>query len=128
MKKEPFGTHLMLDCYKGKKAPLSNMELCFKILSEIPDILSMKKITTPYVIKVEGNQKKDPGGFSGFVIIAQSHVSIHTFPAKGFASIDVYTCQGEISTKKIKDYLKKHFGFAEFEINKVHRGLKYSQI
>jgi len=51
--------------------------------------------------------KKDPGGWSGFVIIAESHISIHTFPARRFVSIDVYTC---------KNGLKKDFIIFYYQI------------
>ncbi|MBO1005955.1 adenosylmethionine decarboxylase [Pseudogracilibacillus auburnensis] len=33
-----------------------------------------------------------PQGVSGVVILAESHLSVHTFPEHGYASIDIYTC------------------------------------
>ena len=39
----------------------------------------------------------EPQGVTGFVLLAESHISIHTWPELGYAAIDVYTCG--ISTK-----------------------------
>lgn len=122
-----FGTHLMIDAYDGDKDKLDSMELCFLVLNELPPFLKMRKIITPYVVKAEENNKKDTGGYSGFVMIAESHISIHTFPQIGFASIDIYTCQGKLPTKKIQDYFEKKFNFQYFEIQEVCRGKKFAQ-
>jgi len=34
-------------------------------------------------------------------MIAESHISFHTFPKRGFVTIDVYTCQNELDTDKL---------------------------
>ena len=73
----------------------------------------------------EGNDKKDPGGFSGFVMIIESHISIHTFPARGFVSADVYTCQNGLDTDLIAAYLKEAFDLQDIEQNFIIRGTKY---
>lgn len=67
------------------------MDRVFTAPNDLPEILDMKKIITPYVIRFDGNDKKDAGGYSGFVMIAESHISIHTFPEKRFVTIDVDT-------------------------------------
>jgi S-adenosylmethionine decarboxylase len=122
---ENFGVHLMLDAYFGDEAKLASMDLVFTVLNELPELLGMHKIITPYVVRADGNDKKDPGGYSGFVMIAESHISIHTFPKKGFASIDVYTCQSKLDTKTICGYFEDKFGFKELEIRDTKRGLKF---
>lgn len=122
---ENFGVHLMLDAYFGDHDKLNDMDLVFTVLDELPDLLGMHKIITPYVVRASANDKKDPGGYSGFVMIAESHISIHTFPKKGFASVDVYTCQSKLDTKKICNYFEQQFGFKELEIRDTKRGLKF---
>ena len=122
---ENFGVHLMLDAYFGDEAKLNDMGLVYTVLDELPVLLGMHKIIIPYVVRADANDKKDPGGYSGFVMIAESHISIHTFPKKGFASIDVYTCQSKLDTKKICSYFEQQFGFQELEIRDTKRGLKF---
>ncbi|HEX5429824.1 MAG TPA: adenosylmethionine decarboxylase [Patescibacteria group bacterium] len=122
---ENFGVHLMLDAYFGDEEKLASMDLVFTVLNELPELLGMHKIITPYVVRADANDKKDPGGYSGFVMIAESHISIHTFPKKGFASIDVYTCQSRLDTRRICSYFEQQFGFKELEIRDTKRGLKF---
>ena len=70
---------------------------------------------------------KDPGGVSGFVMIAESHISIHTFPLRGFVSADVYTCQNSLDTDRICQYFAEAFALQDLEINVVRRGTRYPQ-
>lgn len=122
-----FGAHLTIDGYKGDKAKLNDFALVFKSLDELPEKLGMHKIITPYCVIAPPITEKDQGGISGFVMIAESHISIHTFPHKGFVSADIYTCQGDLDTEKISGYFKATFGLAELEINKIKRGERFSE-
>lgn len=122
-----FGMHLTLDGYGGDFAQLNDMDLVFTALSELPELLDMHKIITPYVVRAEANNKKDEGGYSGFVMIAESHISIHTFPHRGFVSIDVYTCQGELNVKTCVAYFKRTFGIRRFEQHVIRRGRNYGR-
>ena len=72
-----------------------------------------------------GKNKKDGGGLSGFVIVAESHISFHTFPNRGFVSIDVYSCQDDMDTDALFAGFKETFGFADQDIHLVKRGERY---
>ncbi len=122
-----FGTHLTLDGYGADAKKLNDMQLVFTALNEIPDLLNMKKIITPYVVHYPGNGQKDLGGYSGMVMIAESHISIHTFPSDGFVSIDVYTCQGRLDVKTATTYFQKKFGVQDWEQHVIKRGTKYTR-
>lgn len=122
-----FGAHLTIDGYNGDKGRLNNFELVFKILDELPEKLGMHKIITPYCVIAPPITEKDQGGISGFVMIAESHISVHTFPQKGFVSVDVYTCQGDLDAVKISGYFKEVFALGDLEINKITRGTKFSE-
>src|SRR3989338_5364340 len=102
-----FGEHLMIDGYGGDEKKLNNKKLVLKCLEELPGLLGMKKLTNPLMVWAEPNGKKDPGGWSGVVLIAESHISIHTFPARGFFTADVYTCKNDVDTKFIVEYFTK---------------------
>jgi S-adenosylmethionine decarboxylase len=84
----------------------------------------MTKLTLPYVVKATANQGKDPGGWSGFVIIQESHVSIHTFPDRAFATIDVYSCRS-FDINIATDYFKKILNPDNMEIRVEERGKNY---
>lgn len=123
-----FGMHWTLDGYAADKKALNSMDLVFTALNDLPDLLSMHKIITPYVIRFDGNDKKDPGGYSGFVMIAESHIAIHTFPNRGFVTIDVYTCQGSLDVKTCATYFSKIFGIKKLEENVIERGKRFQEL
>jgi S-adenosylmethionine decarboxylase len=120
-----FGEHLMLDGYGGNYEKLNDKDLVMLALVELPHQLGMNRLSDPYVFKAEDNAIKDPGGWSGIVVIAESHISVHTFPKRKFISIDVYTCINGIDREFIKKYFTEIFGLEEIEENFVKRGMRY---
>jgi len=120
-----FGEHFTLDGYGGNYEKLADRKLVEKILLELPRRLKMKRLCQPQVFLAPDNCKKDPGGWSGFVVIAESHVSLHTFPARGFLSADVYSCKNGLDIDFISDYFQKKFKLKEMETNFIKRGTKY---
>lgn len=122
-----FGEHLTIDGYEGNATKLNDKELVLGCLQELPKILGMKTLAPPEVYFAKGNDKKDPGGWSGFVVIEESHISIHTFPARRFLSADVYTCQSGLNTKQITEYFRDTFGVADIEEHFIMRGTRYPE-
>lgn len=122
-----FGEHLTLDGYQGSFEKLNEKNLVLKSLNEFPTLLGMHKLAEPEVYFAAGNDAKDPGGWSGFVVILESHISIHTFPARGFVSIDVYTCKNGLDADRIVKYFSDQFDLKETEVNLIIRGKKYPQ-
>ena len=115
----------MIDGYGGKKKSLDDRDFVYGALYELPGKIGMKKMGDPVIYRAKPNGKKDPGGWSGFVVIQESHISIHTFPGRGFISADVYTCKNGIDVKYVEKYFKKKFGLADIELNFVKRGTRY---
>ena len=120
-----FGEHITIDGYGGNYDLLNsreNVESCF---SELLGLLDMHALTDPIVIEAPDNQIKDPGGWSGFVVIAESHIAIHTFPKRRFVSADVYTCRNGMELEPIKKFFNEKFGLEDIETNFIQRGKKY---
>lgn len=120
-----FGEHLTIDGYGGVFEKLNNRELVLKCLSELPEKIGMNKLAEPVVFDAPANDQKDPGGWSGFVVIQESHISIHTFPARGFISADIYTCKNGLNIEFVLDYFKKTFELKDIEQNFIIRGTHY---
>jgi len=120
-----FGVHLTIDGYQGDPNKLNDRELVYRALNELPDKLKMHKLLEPVVLKAPGGNPKDSGGYSGFVIIAESHISCHTFPKRRFVSIDVYTCQSEMDKEIIVKYFSDLFALKDLEINYLKRGTRF---
>jgi S-adenosylmethionine decarboxylase len=120
-----FGLHLTIDGYGGNPDKLNDGNLVKKCLDELPDKVGMNKIFGPEVLECGPANPKDSGGYSGFVMIAESHISCHTFPFRKFVSIDVYTCGKTMDTKFIVDYFTKAFELTDVETNFIQRGTRF---
>lgn len=120
----PFGLHVTIDAYDCNPVALNDQNLIYKILDELPEKIGMHKLIKPYVIFAEANDKKDPGGWSGFVMIQESHISIHTFIRRRFITADIYSCK-EFNAKFALDYFKKAFGTEDIESHIEVRGSRY---
>ncbi|MEI6022718.1 MAG: S-adenosylmethionine decarboxylase [bacterium] len=125
MQTENFGEHFMLDGYGGDITLLNSKALVLGALNDLPEKLGMKKLAQPVVYFAEDLSQKDPGGWSGFVVIAESHISIHTFAARGFVSIDAYTCKNGMDCTFIEKYFVDLFKLKNTETNFVKRGTRY---
>lgn len=69
-----------------------------------------------------------PQGVSGVVIISESHLTIHSFPEHGYASIDVYTCGDRIDPNVACDFITKALAAGRLEAIEVPRGLGAIQL
>ncbi|MDQ5900514.1 MAG: S-adenosylmethionine decarboxylase [Patescibacteria group bacterium] len=125
-KTTPFGPHLMLEAYNCPPEVLNDANLAYKILDELPEKIGMHKLIKPYVVFAEGNEKKDPGGWSGFVIIQESHVSLHTFIKRRFVTVDVYSCR-DFDTDFAIEYFKKMFKTDDVDFVIEQRGKRYPE-
>ncbi|MEM0029522.1 MAG: S-adenosylmethionine decarboxylase, partial [Candidatus Nitrosocaldus sp.] len=85
-----FGPHLMVDGYDANPAKLRDAELVRRVLDELPEEMEMTKVLPPVVQRYPAL----PGhaeGITGVVIIAESHIAIHTFPSERFISVDIFS-------------------------------------
>jgi len=64
----------------------------------------------------------NPHGVSGVVVIAESHLAIHTWPEYGYAAVDLFTCGDEIDPYRGFDLLLKALGASHFEVCEFFRG------
>ena len=120
-----FGIHYMLDGYGADLGVLADEAQLTALLQTLPADLGMHTLCEPVVVEVGPLNKKDPGGFSGFVLISESHISFHTFPKRGFITLDIYTCQDELDTGKLRDYFVDFFALTDYEEHVVNRGTRY---
>lgn len=86
------GPHLILTMYGCPRETLSSIELLSNLLDTLPDQINMTKIMPPYVFKYSGKVPED-WGLSGFVLIAESHISFHTFVELEEIHCDIFSCK-----------------------------------
>lgn len=122
-----FGEHITIDGYGGNVKLLDDKEVVTSCLSEICTLMHMHPLGNgkPTVVQAPDNHFKDPGGWSGFLIIAESHIALHTFPKRRFLSADVYTCKNGLNADFVVEFFKKKFKLEEVEHHFIKRGIKY---
>lgn len=117
-----FGEHLTYDGYGGDFAALDCRATVVQALTDLIAALGMTLLGGPDVYRAAANDKKDPGGWTGMVVLQESHISIHTFPARGFISADVYTCKNGLVVEAIERFFRDRFKIVDEEVNFLKRG------
>ena len=118
-----FGVHLMLDGYGCDRNKLEDLSLIATFLDEYPEKMNMTKIMPPYVFRYNGTVPED-WGVSGFVLIAESHISIHTFPEKQYLSLDMFSCK-PFDTQLAVQTIKRYFSIQKYEMKVLDRGQEF---
>jgi len=115
--------HLIIDGFRADRGKLEDLGFLFDLLDHYPSQIGMTKIMPPYVFRYHGINPQD-WGLSGFVLIAESHISIHTFPEREYLNIDVFSCKA-FDAEAAVDYMKDRFGITEASSRVLERGLEY---
>ncbi len=121
---EMFGPHLTLDLSECNRRKLSDLSHIYGLLDELPDVIGMHKITVPYTFIYKPQENPSEWGVSGFVIIAESHISIHTFPARGHAFVDIFSCK-QFDIHKAVDYVVASLDAVRADKKLSGRGREY---
>ncbi|HLZ24990.1 MAG TPA: adenosylmethionine decarboxylase [Ktedonobacterales bacterium] len=118
-----FGPHLIIDGSRCDTRKLADRILVEQVLSEYPTAIGMTKIGGPYMFEY---QAPDPAysGVSGLVVIAESHIAIHTFPELDYFTMDIFSCKNFDHEKAI-EYIKNAFDVREMDRMLVQRGLSF---
>lgn len=123
-KMSEFGLHVTIDASGCDKHKLASYSLVYDILNNLPGKIGMTKMTLPYVAKWLDKFSEGTEGISGFVIIAESHISIHTFPDQDYVFMDIFSCRN-FDTESAIRYLVKAFGAKKYSTNVLKRGLDF---
>ena len=75
-------------------------------------LIEAAKIGKLEVLKVE-THKFDPQGVTGYALLAESHISIHTWPEDNLARCDLFSCNPDTDYKAVINYMQGRFNSAE---------------
>ena len=115
--------HLLIDGYGGDYQKLSDQEFIERFLDDYPAAIGMTKIADPHVYTYHAPKHED-WGVSGFVIIAESHISVHSFPERHYINIDVFSCK-DFDSEKAQQELIRIFDLAAVKTWVLKRGLEH---
>lgn len=120
---EAFGPHLTVDMRSCGCDVLEDLKFWYRFLDDLCNVIEMRRIAPPYVFEYEGVVPEDRG-ISGFLLVAESHVSIHTFCEKGWAFIDVFSCK-PFNTALVEEFIRDRLPYGEAVVKCVERGIGF---
>ncbi len=110
------GNHLIAELYDCDVNILNNRELLEKILLEAVKVSGATAIESR-------SHKFSPHGVSCFVMIAESHFSIHTWPEHNYCALDIFTCGNIIDNNKAVSYIKEKLNCKNLSLSEIKRGM-----
>ncbi|MDP6494197.1 MAG: S-adenosylmethionine decarboxylase [Dehalococcoidia bacterium] len=117
--------HLLMDGFGGDIEKMKDEEFVYHFLDAFPSEIGMNKISEPHVTTYRGPKEED-WGISGFVLIAESHISVHTFPERAYVNIDVFSCK-DFDNEKALAQIVKRFSLDQVKHWLIGRGLDYTR-
>ena len=109
------GKHILIEFWECEKTVLDDIQTVENLMVE-----AAKKAKVTIVEKCF--HKFSPYGISGVVVIAESHLAIHTWPEYNYAAVDFFTCNKNCNTNVAIEYLKENFHSKNCEIKTIKRG------
>ena len=110
------GRHLIVEFYNCDRKVLNDINIIKKHML----IAAVKAGAT---VVGEKFHEFSPVGVSGAVILAESHLSIHTWPEYGYAAMDLFTCGDHCDPYAGFKYLRRIFRAQQESIQELARGL-----
>ncbi len=123
---EPFGIHIMIEGFGAPRQLLSNSVYLYSVLEDVPKMIGMRAVAEPQLIESGAFSPGNPGCLSGFVMDAQSHISFHAVPARGYVSVDFFTQQCGIDRDQVINLLTSSFALDEAEVSVLDCGRRYA--
>jgi len=108
------GSHLIIDLWEAEG--LADRE---RIEAALIDAVTAAGAT---LLHIHLHTFEEGGGISGVAVLAESHISVHTWPEKGYAAFDVFMC-GDAQPRKALDVFKRAFNPGRVVVGEHKRGV-----
>lgn len=112
----PVGTHCILELH-GCSSDLLNDVLFVRDSIEQASAQSLSTL-----LELTSHQFY-PQGVTAVGLLAESHLSIHTWPEHGYAAVDIFTCGEDAKPQRACQYLIEHFGARKHSLTVLPRGV-----
>lgn len=110
------GRHLLLELKDCNEEVLNDLDFLRECLNEAA-------IECGATVVGESFYHFSPHGVSGVVNIAESHISIHTWPEYGYAAVDVFTCGDDVEPEKASAFLAERLEAKNHSSIELRRGI-----
>jgi S-adenosylmethionine decarboxylase len=112
---KPLGVHFLLDVAGAPFATLDDPILVETLLVDAVKAMGAKVLGIHI-------HRLNPQGVSGVVVISESHLTIHTWPERGEAAVDLFTCGDVARARTAVDALARALGAAKATVEERVRG------
>ncbi|MBI2375617.1 MAG: adenosylmethionine decarboxylase [Deltaproteobacteria bacterium] len=109
------GRHLVAEFYDCDAVRLDDVRVIERSMRAAADAVGATIVGDLY-------HRYEPQGVTGTVLIAESHMSVHTWPESGYAAIDIFTCGG-LDPRPGFEVLMKGLGARSCRVQELVRGL-----
>ena len=106
------GAHLIIDLHDAE-----NLDDCAHIEKALVDCVEAAGATLLHIHL----HRFEPNGVSGVAVLAESHISIHSWPENGYAALDVFMC-GDAQPERCVDVLREAFKPSRMAVSELLRG------
>jgi S-adenosylmethionine decarboxylase len=110
------GRHILVELYDCDREALNDLDL-------IREVMLKAAVDCGAVVLGESFHRFSPQGVSGVVVIAESHISIHTWPEYGYAAADVFTCGTSVNPEVAAEVLIEKLGSKNHSLTEIKRGV-----
>lgn len=110
------GRQMLVEFYDCDSARLNDKEM-------LRNTMRQAAVKAGATVVADVFHEFNPHGISGVVVIAESHLAIHTWPEFGFAAVDLFTCGDDITPDKAMKYLQEKLRAARFSVIELKRGV-----
>lgn len=110
------GRHLLIELHECDWAALDDLDLIRDTLLEAAHRLDSSVLDVC-------THKFDPIGVTAVVMIAESHLSIHTWPEHGYAALDIFTCSQSMQPADVVGFLSARLRAGSVQTVEVNRGI-----
>ena len=111
------GRHCLLDIYIQDREWLKNQQIVEHLL-HLAAQAAQAHILTSHFHTFGGE-----GGITGVLLLAESHISIHTWPEHNYAAVDIFIC-GKLSINAAISVFQQKLANARIEVRLLERGYK----
>ena len=112
----PLGTQLTVELYECTSEQFDDLDW-------IKEVLVQAAICARATVVDALFHKFSPIGISGVVVIAESHLAIHTWPEHRYAAVDIFTCGEVLDGNAAISHIAAHFQSAHYTVKRIQRGL-----
>jgi len=109
------GRHFLIEYHGCNPDTLDNVDL-------VRDIMVFAANESGATILNIYLHKFSPQGVSGVIVIAESHIAIHTWPEHGYAAVDIFTCGSNVDPWVAYKIMKDKLGSSESSTKEITRG------